>query len=96
MGNADALSRLPLADSEKYVPVPGDIRLLFEKLSTSIVTAAQIKIWTDKDPVLARVRRFVLGGWTATSPGQCCKVYRYALKVKDHHRILEEAITGTK
>ena len=30
--------------------------------------AAQIKEWTDKDPVLSRVRRLVQTGWTVTSP----------------------------
>ena len=64
MANADALSRLPLSDSESFVPVPGDVHLLFDILSTSIVTASQIKEWSDKDPVLSRVRRFVLSGWS--------------------------------
>ena len=64
MANADALSRLPLSDSESFVPVPGDVHLLFDILSTSIVTASQIKEWSDKDPVLSRVHRFVLSGWS--------------------------------
>ena len=67
MANADALSRLPLSDTESFVPVPGDVHLLFDVLSTSIVTASHIKEWTDKDPVLSRVRRFVLSGWSNVS-----------------------------
>ena len=68
MANADALSRLPLPETEQYVPVPGDIRLLFQQLSTSIVTADHIRSWTAKDPLLARVRHFIQGGWTLMKP----------------------------
>ena len=64
MANADALSRLPLHEPEAHVPLPGDIHLLLDQLSTSIVTAMQIKSWTDTDPVLSRVQRFVQSGWT--------------------------------
>eukprot|EP00731_Ephydatia_muelleri_P004047 Em0002g223a len=56
-GNADALSRLPLDEAPKDVPVPGDTICLMEALdSCGPVTAAVIKSWTDKDPVLSRVR----------------------------------------
>lgn len=75
MANADALSRLPLSETEQHVPIPGDIRLLFEQLSTSIVTAEHIRSWTEKDPLLARVCRFTQGGWTVTTPDANLKPY---------------------
>ena len=63
-GHADALSRLPLPQNPSVVPVPGNLLLLQEHLDTvSPVTARQIRVWTDKDPVLAQVRRFILHGW---------------------------------
>ena len=63
-GHADALSRLPLPQTPTVVPVPGNLLLLQEHLDTvSSVTARQIRAWTDKDTVLAQVRRFVLHGW---------------------------------
>ena len=66
-GNADALSRLPLDEAPKDVLVPGDTIYLMEALdSCGPVTAAVIKSWTDKDPVLSRVRNLVRhGNWSA-------------------------------
>eukprot|EP00731_Ephydatia_muelleri_P005042 Em0002g1218a len=63
--NADGLSRLPLRESPRSVPVPGDTVLMMEALSDmgSAVSATTIKSWTDRDPVLSRVRRMVLHGW---------------------------------
>ena len=37
-----------------------------EYLQDSPTTAAQIKTWTDHDPILSRVRRLVLHGWQVT------------------------------
>lgn len=37
--------------------------LLFEDIGVPLVNAQQIKKWTDKDPVLARVREYILRGW---------------------------------
>ena len=65
--NADGLSRLPLPDSPSAVPVPGELVLLFECLQHSPLKAAQIRTWTDKDPVLSRVRDRVLSGWRDTN-----------------------------
>ena len=64
-GNVDALSRLPLEETPSSTPVPGDTVLMLEALdSSSPVTSAAIKSWTDKDPVLSRVHSFVLhGNW---------------------------------
>ena len=62
-GNADGLSRLPLPTTPQDVPQPAETILLMERLEASLVTAAKIRIWTDKDPVLAKVRKYVLQGW---------------------------------
>ena len=63
--NADALSRLPLKERPDVVPVPGDTILMMEALdSSSVVSVAAIKSWTDKDPVLSHVRKCVVhGNW---------------------------------
>ena len=68
MANADALSRLPLPETEQYVPIPGDVCLLFQQLSTAIITAEHIRSWTEKDPLLARVCHFIQSGWTQLKP----------------------------
>ena len=62
-GNADMLSRLPLPVSPTEVPVPGEMIMLMDMLNSLPVTSHQIKIWTDHDPVLSKVRDFVLKGW---------------------------------
>ena len=50
-GPADALSRLPLPEEPKDVPVPGDLLLLMEHLNCTLpVTKQQVEAWTDKDP----------------------------------------------
>ena len=68
MANADALSRLPIPETPQVVPLPGDLSHLVNHLTESIVTASQIKEWTDKDPIISRVRRLIQTGWTISSP----------------------------
>lgn len=60
--NADVFSRLPLPVQPREVPMPQKLVYLLENLDTS-VTVKQIKMWTDRDPVLAKVRKFVQHGW---------------------------------
>ena len=44
--------------------MPGDIVLLMETLqSTPVQDSRQIRLWTDRDPVLSKVRRLVQTGW---------------------------------
>ena len=45
---ADALSRLPLPDHPKDVPLPGGMVLLFETLNSSPLTATEIKTLTTR------------------------------------------------
>ena len=70
LGNADALSRLPLTDQpqDKDIPPLGDVNLLVQQLSHCIVSATQIAQWTDKDSTLSRVHHFILHGWPDTCP----------------------------
>ena len=65
--NADVLTRLPLADTPSQVPLPEETVLLLEALQLSPITAAQIKAWTDHDPILSQVRDLVMKGWTMTT-----------------------------
>ena len=61
--NADSLSRLPLPESPVKTSPPADIILLMDTLQASPVTAQHIRKWTDRDPLLSRVRTLVLHGW---------------------------------
>ena len=66
--NADALSRLPLPSADYQTPQPAELIHLMEHLETTPLSGAQIKTWTDRDPILARVRRWVLEGWPEKKP----------------------------
>ncbi len=61
-GNADALSRLPVAQPSEEEPEEEHVWML-ESIAGSLTTAEQIKHWTSKDPVLSRVCEYVLKGW---------------------------------
>ena len=74
-GNCDALSRLPLPDCPKSVPVPGDVLMLSEQLSSSPITAQEIKTMTSKDPVLSKVLQFVLYGWPISAVSEELRPY---------------------
>ncbi|XP_058858757.1 uncharacterized protein K02A2.6-like [Acipenser ruthenus] len=63
LGNADALSRLPLPEGPQKVPMPTETVLLLEWLSTSPLDARQVSKATERDPVLSRIRRMVTNGW---------------------------------
>lgn len=64
--NADAFSRLPLPDNPTHVPIPVDTVFLLDQLDSTPVTATMIKKWTTQDPVLAKVKTFVLKGWPSS------------------------------
>jgi len=64
--NADGVSRLPLPVQPREVPMPQELVYLLEGLEISPVTVDQIRSWTDRDPVLSKVRRFVQHGWPRT------------------------------
>ena len=65
--NADALSRLPLPSYPVKIPSPPELVLLMEHLQDSPVTADDIRVWTRRDPLLAKVLQFVKDGW----PDKC-------------------------
>ena len=62
LSHADALSRLPLPDQPTSVPTPQDVVFVLNHLTETTVSAATIKSWTDKDPILSRLRNFILIG----------------------------------
>ena len=69
-GNADGLSRLPLQTTTPEEPRPTETVLLMERLNEALVTAAQIRSWTEKDQVLSRVRKYILQGWPEAVEGK--------------------------
>ena len=63
LGNADALSRLPRPITTSYDKVPGDLVHLLNHMSSTTVNASSIKQWTNDDPTLAQVLKYVGSGW---------------------------------
>lgn len=75
-GNADGLSRLPMEHPEINVPIPEEVVLTMEILDDSPVTADKVAQWTNKDPTLSMVKRYVLQGWP-TNPDEGLKAYSH-------------------
>ena len=67
--NADVFSRLPLATAPAEVPLTGETVLLLECLNMTPLSAADMKRWTSQDPVLSKVRNYVLQGWPVKVEG---------------------------
>lgn len=61
--NADAFSRLPHPDTPSHTDLPPGTVFLLDRLSTVPVSAKQIRMWTERDPVLSQVKRWVMQGW---------------------------------
>ena len=64
--NADMLSRLPLKETEPERPPPAELVLLLDTLEASPVDARRVRKWTSREPVLAKVMRYVQDGWPRT------------------------------
>ena len=84
-GNADGLSRLPLPESVNRIPTPGETILMLENLQTTPVNIKHVRQWTDRDPVLSKVRRLVQRGWETTDDQQLqpFQVRKEELSVQD-------------
>ena len=85
-GNADAMSRLPLPVQPATVPQPPEMILLMERLEKSPVTAANVRTWTNTDPLMSRVCQFVLSGWPNNVSDKQLKPYfsrRTELSIQD-------------
>ena len=84
-GNADVLSRLPLPTTVEETSPPGEAVLLMETLHSTPVDSNQIRRWTDRDPVLSKVRRLVQFGWEETDDENMkpYQIRRYELSIQD-------------
>ena len=91
LANADALSRLPHPSTTSLAKLLGELIQLINFISCTPVTAHNIKTWTDKDPILSKVQRYVLSGWPTTNTDPSLQSYwsrRTELSVLDNCIIL--------
>ena len=63
LGNADALSRLPLSVATDSTPIPADWTMLVNFLDHAPVSSQDIANATRKDKLLARAIKYVEIGW---------------------------------
>ena len=76
IGNADALSRLPRPQTTSSDCLPGDLVHLVNHLSETAVNASQIRTWTDRDPTLSLVRKYLQSGWPQRNLAETFKPYK--------------------
>ena len=67
---ADAMSRLPIGSTPPEARIPSEVIHLMEHLDASPTTSAQIRRWTNHDPVLSKVREWILTDWPAQESSQ--------------------------
>ena len=70
--NADALSRLPVAEALQSTALPGEVIGLMEMMDSTPVNAQKINNWTLRDPVLSEVVTFTMQGWPERNPKRNC------------------------
>ena len=63
ISNVDALSCLPLPVTTLSDCLPEELVNLLDHLPTTLLSGAEIRQHTDRDPILTKVRRCVLSGW---------------------------------
>ena len=84
--NADALSRLPQPVTTNSDGMPAELLHLVDHLDSTCTSAANIKEWTSKDPLLSKVRRFIQLGWPEEALDSDYKPYnsrKHELSVMD-------------
>ncbi|XP_062404761.1 uncharacterized protein K02A2.6-like [Sardina pilchardus] len=75
IANADGLSRLPLPERPKETNTPAELTCLLKQLQTAPITCQQLKLWTARDPTLAKVCRFVKEGWPLSCPAEALRPF---------------------
>ena len=61
------VSKIDPKDNDDSGSLPQETVLLLQNLKLTPVTAAQIKSWTSRDPMMSKVHDMVLKGWTYTN-----------------------------
>ena len=73
--NADALSRLPLAEAPANTKAPVETVLMMEMLNEGPIKPDQIRKWTRTDPVLSKVLTYTQYGWPEKTKTEDVKPY---------------------
>ena len=57
------MSCLPLPETPNKTTVPAEFVLIVEKLDDAPITAKEIARWTQRDPLMSIVFRYISDGW---------------------------------
>ena len=84
IGNADALSRLPQPQTTSSDCLPGDMVHLVNHLSTTAASSEassdKVRLWTDRDPTLSQVKKYLRSGWPQKNLKKEFKLYSFRMK----------------
>ena len=93
IGNADALSRLPLPTTIESVPVPAEWVHLVQFLESTPVTKKDIAAWTEADPLLSTVKtKCISDGLTTLRSAEYTPYYR----IRDELTVIEDCLLWGK
>ncbi|XP_043211686.1 uncharacterized protein LOC122376077 [Amphibalanus amphitrite] len=79
-GHCDGLSRLPLPTAAGDLPEPGETLHLVEMMDASPVTAAVVRLATERDATLSRVLQYTRDGWPEDKSGESPELSAYRMK----------------
>ena len=82
--NADALSRLPLPETPERTVVPPEFVLMVQKLDEAPITAVQIAAWTQQDPLLSDVLRYIQNGWPVSASDELKPYWMKRMELTSH------------
>ena len=84
-GNADSLSRLPLPECPANQVLPPELVMLMDTLQYGPITPREIRRWTETDPLLSKVKHYILQGWKNETDEELKPFYRrrYELSLHD-------------
>ena len=80
IGNADALSRLPQPQTTSSDFLPDDLVHLVNHLSTTAANSDKVRLWTDRDPILSQVKKYLRSGWPQKNLKKEFKPYSFRVK----------------
>ena len=82
--NADAMNRLPLPETPKKTTVPAEFVLMVENLDNAPITAKEIARWTQRDPLMSTVVRYILDGWPDSPTDELRPYWTKRLELTTH------------
>ena len=78
------MSRLPLPQCPVETTVPAELVLMVQRMQDAPITAKQIALWTQHDPLLSKVLRCLMEGWPQQVDDDLCPYWSRRLELSIH------------